>query len=282
MHSVAELIRDVEIGDAQTYRNLTVIPLRLRNPVVNNALITYEEAGEFVDIQEMADAEVNSLMAINRGALPVLIPEGSIVCGNKQDRVVIHTVVLNNHPMVIETRCGERNRWRESNAKAIKSKFHAYSSLRKKMYMLNANQGEIWKDVDAKGRKMKSRSVTGTVQAIYKDYAKELDDYTKAFSMGADVNGGMVLIDKAVVGVELFPVRGIFRRLFTSLISSYSLDAIDNEKPEHVLNENEFLNQLGTLSQSADVDIITMKSEAIEGKGYLHEDSIIHLAAFAI
>lgn len=282
MQNVCDILSNIELGQAQSYKNLTVVPLRLRNPVINNALLPLEEAGDFVDFQELPDAEVSSLMAVNRGALPVLIPEGSLVRNNRQDRVVIHTVILNNHPLSIDVRCVEQGRWQASSIRGNKSKYHAYSSLRKKMYLHKANQGEVWRDIDKKGRKMGIRSDTGTAEAIYKDYDHELEGYAKAFCIGADTNGMVVLIDGAVVGTELFTVKGIFKRLFHSLISSYALDAIDKEKPEHVLTVDEFLKQMGAGAQTVDGNTITLKSEAIEGKAYLHEDTVIHMATFIV
>lgn len=283
MQDICEVISGIELGQAQTYKNLTVIPLILRNPVINNALLTLDEAGDFVDIREVdADGDVPHLMAINRGAIPVIIPEGSLIRGNKQDRVVIHTVVLNNQPLSLSVRCVEQGRWRTSSTKATKSKFHAYASLRRKAYLHNSNQGEIWRDVDRKGRKMGCRSETGTAEAIYMGAEQEMAGYSNAFRVGADVSGAAFLIDGAVIGVELFPVNRIFGKQFGSIISSYALDAIDKELPEHALTVHEFIRQLETVGQTADGDTLTMKSELIEGKAYLHEDSIIHMATFVL
>jgi len=76
------------------------------------------------------EGSIPDLMVINRASTPLLIPEGEILVGGKQNRTVNITVIIEaGEERVIPVSCVERGRWRRG-ADTFFSKSYAPPNLR--------------------------------------------------------------------------------------------------------------------------------------------------------
>ena len=156
------LLAHVQIGAPLSHRGVTVFPLSwkaakeppyvLLGPAIEDEMAVVEEVNE--------DGDVPHLCVTSTCDLPILIPEGEILVGAKQNRVVNVTVlVAPKARLTLPVSCVERGRW-EYRSRHFHSEFAAPPSLRsKKLRSVQRNrsqrqgtrsdQGEVWDEVDA-------------------------------------------------------------------------------------------------------------------------------------
>ncbi|MEJ8279412.1 ARPP-1 family domain-containing protein [Pseudonocardia spirodelae] len=85
-------------------------------PVFNGAAVSgrgYDLGAGSLEVAERAGTPVVAeLVVTNRGARPALLPEGELVTGGRQDRVVARPVLVGaGRSTVVPVRCVEQNRW---------------------------------------------------------------------------------------------------------------------------------------------------------------------------
>jgi len=113
------------IGQPLHHHNLTVFPLTWTHPqdtfyiLLGNAI----EAGQAV-VEEVTEAgSVPNLAVTNKADWPILIPEGEILIGAKQNRVVnVSVLVAAGTKFVMPVSCVEAGRWRYQ-SRHFESKF---------------------------------------------------------------------------------------------------------------------------------------------------------------
>src|SRR5262245_21390428 len=93
--NIAHALEELDLGSAQTFRNLTVVPLVRRSRASGEdgapPYLTLDEATarELLFIRELPGAaSVPELQAENRGDLPVLLVDGDQLVGAKQNRII--------------------------------------------------------------------------------------------------------------------------------------------------------------------------------------------------
>ena len=117
LESTKSWLGKVEVGEGRHFRNLTVFPL-LVNEEAAPAKPRYEllsdaiEAGK-ASVEEVDEAgSVPFLAVANKAAMPVLVPEGEILIGAKQNRTVNLTVlVAAGATFKLPVSCVEQGRW---------------------------------------------------------------------------------------------------------------------------------------------------------------------------
>ena len=111
------VLAGLTIGEPLHHHNLTLFPLLWPNSQESSYTLLQQaiEAGEAV-VEEVNEAgSVPNLLLNNKGHRPVLIPEGDILMGAKQNRVVNVTVLV--APLTkftVPVSCVEQGRWRYS------------------------------------------------------------------------------------------------------------------------------------------------------------------------
>jgi hypothetical protein len=174
------LFAEVCVGKPPHHRNLTIFPLSWANPHEPPYVLlgTAIEAGPAVVEEVNESGSVPNLVVTNKADRPLLISEGEILIGAKQNRVVNVTVlVAAGVKFLMPVSCVEAGRWRYQ-PRHFESKFCAPPSLRnKKMKAVQRNraeggraesdQGEVWDEVQACLRKVDARSETASLTDGY-------------------------------------------------------------------------------------------------------------------
>jgi len=157
---VADSLSQLRLGEAIHFRNLTVFPLFKNNgPCADYILLKTAIDSKLAVVEEVSEqGHVNELMIHNRGEKPILIPEGEILIGAKQNRVVnISLLVAARASLRIPVSCVERGRWRFTSSN-FQSGQYAHPRLRgKKLQSVGkcraasgaafSDQGEVWNEV---------------------------------------------------------------------------------------------------------------------------------------
>jgi hypothetical protein len=166
-----ELLGTLTIGPPAHHHNLTFFPLlwpathepsyTLLSEAIENGLAVVEEVNE--------SGSVPNLAVTNKAKMPLLIPEGEILMGAKQNRVINVTVlVAAGVKFTLPVSCVEAGRWRYK-SRHFEAKFCAPPSLRnKKLKAVHRNraaggpaasdQGEVWDEVAKCLNDVKARS----------------------------------------------------------------------------------------------------------------------------
>ena len=133
---------------------------------------------ELAEVTEVDTAgSVQDLSVLNKSDLHLLIYEGSLLQGAKQNRIVNATLVLPpRSKTVIPASCVEAGRWRYSSPKFSKSPIDASSDLRKKVREsihssrdLKGSQSELWEEIRLYSSRSSSSSPTSDFEEIYRN-----------------------------------------------------------------------------------------------------------------
>jgi len=229
------------ISPKQSYKNLTVYPLESDHSVKLDYLTLDEAmAEELIDIVEVTEGgEVPELKVVNKSSKMVLIIEGEVLVGAKQNRVVNTTILVQaDSTVVIPVSCVEQGRWSYSSDKFSSSRHHMAPSMRtRKAFHVKqslerngsyrADQSDIWEEISAKAQRLQSESPTMSMNRMYEDKSTSLQDFFEHFKLEAKHVGAVFAINDEIVGLDSFGKPETYAGVYEKLLNSYALDAID-------------------------------------------------------
>lgn len=272
MWTLQEELSRVEIGRGTKFRNLTLFPLARRNvtPVELDYLILEDgiALGKVRITEVNGGGSVSELHLENSVELPILLMDGEELVGAKQNRVLNLTILAPaKHTTVIPVSCVEAGRWSMSSAD-LKTVDHVmYSSGRAQRLAevtesMRSNgsrfsdQGAVWRDIAAKAFRLKAKSPTGAMSAIYERHKNSVEEFTRAFTWESGQAGVAFAIGGQLLGLDLFDQPEVMRRFFPKLVRSYALDALDADptanEPTSVEAVGAFVTQIGAAQNFAE------------------------------
>ncbi len=304
MGIIKETLHAVELGSPLTFGSLTMFPLNGGNGKAP-AYITLDEAVAqgTIEIRELHEAgSVPQLKVTNSGDCAVFMLDGEELKGAKQNRVLNLTILVPaGRTLVIPVSCVEQGRWRRESdamecsgdalyAAARMAKIGAVSRAYKRTSKPTSDQGELWRLIELKARKMSVGSSTGAMSDIYRKKGERLDAYRKAFGVGDSQIGAVFAIGDRVRGLELFEHSDILVRLLPKVVRSYALDAIefegvengDDERPPKLEDAQALLASLAagdatrfpSVGEGEDVRI---QGDNVDGAALAAEGRVVHL-----
>lgn len=226
------------------YNSLTVFPLSWTEPQeLPYVLLEKAIEGGLAVVEEVNEAgRVPNLAVTNRADRPLLIPEGEVLVGAKQNRVVNVTVlVAPNVKFILPVSCVEAGRWRYQ-ARYFRSQFCAPPSLRvKKMKAVQrhraaggeakSDQAEVWDEVEACLKKANAHSRTSSLTDGYLASQKRLEEFRREFPLPEDAAGVLVARGTRVIGMDLFDCPATFLAMWKRLRDAYFFEALDDARP---------------------------------------------------
>ena len=229
------------LGDAITYKNLTVVPVLAKQaPKEAKEYLVLDEAFDqkVVKVTEReGGSSVNELTLENKSDKALFLLAGEVILGGQQDRIIgKDTVIQPKEKVAVPVFCVEHGRWTEENgSKEFRSgKTLAHTTLRKE-----ANykaQQDVWNEVAKKTKARKVETESGTYRTITeKDTVKKaIEPYAKDVgpkvdkTEGADrMIGFVVIVNGQIVGMETFNSPKLFGKVKDKLLRSYYVDAVD-------------------------------------------------------
>jgi hypothetical protein len=238
---VFEAVRAVTFGPAQTFRNLTLIPLMANHAheadytILDDAL-----ALGSVEIGETSEAgQVPELKVLNRGEKAVLLRDGEELIGAKQNRVLnLGILVPPQSSRTIPVSYVESGRWSRSSAHFASAPRTQYAEGRHaRMQQVTdsllasgsreSDQRAVWASIEKKMSRLGSRSDTAAMSAMYEDLKQSLEEFVSAFHAMDSQAGAVFLVNGRPAGIELFDAPATWKKLSSKLVTGYALDAID-------------------------------------------------------
>jgi hypothetical protein len=213
----------VIMGKPATLDGLTLFPLLWHETQEPPYVLLAEAIEKNLATVEEADTagSVPNLQVNNLADLPLLIPEGEILVGAKQNRVVNVTVlVAARSKFIVPVSCVEQGRWHYI-SRHFHSAYAAPPTLRmKKMRSVHRNrrergsaesdQGEVWDEVAQNLARLAAPSPTASLTNGFAARQEQLETLRQGLNLPTEAAGILVARGEQVIGMDLFDAPATF------------------------------------------------------------------------
>lgn len=311
MKQIIDQALGVKIGAPVTFKNMTVFPLMGGQRTAADYLTLDEAlAQKLAAITEVSEGgSVPELKFVNSSDKRVFLLDGEELVGAKQNRVLnLSIMVPVGRTLVVPVSCVERGRWhhrsrefasapRAQYAEGRAMKMAQVSESMKASGRRTSNQSEVWNHINEKFSKFGSSSDTSAMSDIYEQQCARLEEYVRSFTPAGDQVGAVFAIGGDVVGLELFDSPETLRKLFTKLLRSYGLDALDRVRSDNAeppassipteATASAFLRKV-TEAKGEEFPAVgegqdlRLTGPALTGAALAVDGRVVHLSAFAV
>jgi len=305
MSAVAACLSKAELGEPQSYRNLSLFPL-LADGIAEPEYLLLDEALErgcarVTEVSELGS--VPELRFVNDCDRPVLLIDGEELIGAKQNRILNLSILVPAHKTIlVPVSCVEAGRWDAQSAEFGSAKRAHYAAGRaQKASQVSASlsstgarrsdQSRVWADISAKSARMQSFSATEAAAALYDTHRTGLDEYLGAFSPRAAQLGALFTLNGRVLGLDLFDSPRTLSSLLSKLVESSALDAIDAGGEGAADGGREEAVSFIAAVAKAEVERfdaiglgedLRVRAPHVAGGALLAEGRVVHLCAFRV
>jgi hypothetical protein len=303
MTNIFSYISQLSIGSPITHQALSLFPLQVDAGAPSGHYLLLEEAlatGRFRISEVSESGAVPRLLAINETPDPVFLLDGEELTGAKQNRVLNVSIMLAPESTTeIPVSCVEAGRWRaESDSFRAPGRVHFSRGRADKMRQVSesllmrgraeSDQSAIWDAIAAKSARMRVDSPTSAMAAMYERRGGDLQSYLEALDVRAGQVGAVYAIGSKIAGLDLFDSERTYARLARKLISSYAVDAMEEDTDLGGLEPNEANAFLKTLSVASFRryptaglgENVRLEAPGLVGAALEVDGSCVHLAAF--
>ena len=302
MHALlTHFLSGLELGDPQSFHNLTAFPLFGGNGTGPSYLTLAEALAKgLLTVKEVSEGgSVPQLIAVNAGDLPVLVLDGEELRGAKQNRSLNATLLLAaRSATAIPVSCTEAGRWNYRSRtfddsgefvpqRVRASKFRSVSDSLEGGHGFTSNQGAVWAEIGTLSGGLGSASPTHAMRDAYELHRGRLGECERAFPLAAGQRGLLVAVDGAVVSLDWVSRPEAWAHLHARVVRSHALSALADEPGDRpaavgVERAREFLFAAasGAVSERPSVALGTdlrVTGEGVLGAALAHEASVIHL-----
>ncbi|MDP6052287.1 MAG: HIRAN domain-containing protein [Candidatus Latescibacteria bacterium] len=296
-------ISSLEIRTAIRHKNLTICPIYSPNGhTPSYDLLKEAIEASHAEVTEMSeDGVVSELQIINRGTRRILIPEGIMLTGAKQDRIVNVTVlVAAASTFTLPVSCVEEGRW-SSVSHGFKATHYAPHSLRANNNVSvredresggrgHGDQNQVWNDV---ARTMSDMHVESETQSLPESYEKASDlmaAYGNSISLPEGCSGVLVGIAGRICGMDYFGHADTFTRMWPGLSDAYFFEAARQATDESVIPDRQASDYLDTVRETLNTSHSTLgegtelhlSDPRITGSALWDMDRLCHLTASTV
>jgi hypothetical protein len=224
----------VQVFRIRTNRTLSLPVIEL-----SEGLATQE-----VEVVEVSDSgSVNDLRVRNRSLRHLLIYEGSLLQGEKQNRIVNATLLLcPESETIIPVSCVEQGRWNKQSFGFSKPNYDATSSMRhrlKKDIMMSksghkSNQSNIWAEV----KRFSEKEGVSNQSSDYADYYEKAQKEKHTFKDGLKFSShGILARAKKADYTDFVSDEKSFSNILERISKGYEFDQDDHAEVEKLPDE---------------------------------------------
>jgi hypothetical protein len=275
-----------------TYKNLQLVPIRFEDTIsyrdntfpkkfttLANAMQTKK-----VTIRENnfdGNVNVNVINIKNNSNEYIIVTDGDLLKGGKQDRMIAETKIIAPGKEVeyLSVYCIEKGRW-DKRAKTFQYGGFANLGVRKAGDSSGVQQ-HVWKEIEKQFAQDSSRSETWPFLQISKKQSNKLPDYLdyfkKQFAQSDSLYAGFIVVsDSTIIGCDIFANEHLLASSFDHLINSYVESVVHPEK-ESVDAKNLVVSFSNKLLGSE-----TSQKKFIEhhGKMFEYKNKPLHITAY--
>ncbi|MGH7747945.1 MAG: ARPP-1 family domain-containing protein, partial [Candidatus Dormibacteria bacterium] len=280
---------------------LTLFPLYHAAPAASYLLYADLCGAGGVTITEVGDGAVPELAVHNPVSAPVLLVEGEILVGLKQNRVLTTSVLVPAlASTLIPVACVEAGRWR-----------HSYGAVRRDEYLLSprvragknrsvqrsmrahagprADQGAVWSGVDERLVAHGIDSETRAYSELHRGRGRDIGELVAELRPRRGQRGVLAAVGGEVVCLDLFDRSTTLRRLWPSLVGSYAgdalVDSIEGLRPLTRAGVLAWLDDLAAAEASVHPapglgETVALTGDRVAATALVEAGSVVHLTAF--
>ena len=246
--SSADVVRDwldhgspagVRLGSPQTAGGLTLIPIFHAGPELDYLTFADAQKQGSLQVTELDEHGAVSALAVeNSSSLSVLLIDGEILIGLKQNRVLNTTILVPPKTTLnVPVACVEAGRWRRTTARAARADYslspkiralkrHSVTLSARAFGSFTADQGAVWDGVAGHLGDLGVRSATEAYSDIEKQRRPEIEDRLAHFHPEPGQSGVVALLDGKPVAFDLFDRPSTLAQLWQGLIGSYIAESL--------------------------------------------------------
>jgi hypothetical protein len=300
---VRRALHSLKWGLPLHHHNLTIFPAFNNNNGDTSPYLLLSDALALgkAEVREVsAQGSVPELRLHNQADLPILVPEGALLVGAKQNRVVNITLLAPARAdILIPVSCVEQGRWHSVSDTFAAQNFAPPRLRANKLasvdHGMNGNgrrsdQGRVWEDVHACLNRAEARSETDSLTEAFVRTRERRRSYESALQLPADAAGAVVLSGERVLGLDLFDSARSFQTLWPRLADGYYLEASGSEEacaaPAHAVVEA-FMQRVAVALRPVRQPVgvgqeFRVVDFGLAGAAVAYEDRLCHLAAFSL
>ena len=302
-NQVQEWVGQVEVGEGLHHQNLTLFPLHWRGetPVFERyRLLSDAVEAKEVLVEEVSEGgDVPFLGVKNEGAKPILIPEGEILIGAKQNRVVNLTVLVAAHSTFkLPVSCVEQGRW-HYRSRDFKPAAYAHPTLRefkvrsaqqnrRVMGDALADQGGVWDEVDVHLNHFAAAAPTRDLAMGVEAAWEQTAELREEIKLPEDACGFIAAYGGKVAALDLFDNPGTMQKLWGRMSDAYFIEAArgrgdslaaPKEAAESFLEDVKA--HLAEAEQQPELGLeLEVQDDELSGSALFYEGAVCHLSAF--
>lgn len=243
MKVIESFIENLYTGEPVEFRELTVTPVFIREES-DLPYLDFEAAlkAGLVEVTEVSEGgSVPALRVDNRADRDVIILDGEMLVGAKQNRVVNTTVVVPARSSVeIPVTCVEQGRWSYTSRRFDSSDDYSYSSLRglkhdsvtrslRSTGRYTSDQSAVWNDIREKSGRLSVASPTMSLTDVYQSSVTPEVEAQLEASIEAQPRqvGYLAYVRGGFAGGDVFGSSELCRAKLSKLLRGHLLDSLD-------------------------------------------------------
>ena len=294
-------IANLYTGEPVQVGQLKVMPVFIRE---EQALpfLEFEQAlaRGLVEVTEVSEGgSVPSLFVRNKADRDLLIVDGEMLVGAKQNRVVNTTIVVSAGTSVeIPVTCVEQGRWGYNSRNFTSGRSHSSSSLRSLKHRTvtdslrvtgeyRSDQGSVWGSIRDKMHRMSSPSPTMSLTDVYESSVSEREEaqLEEEVKPQAGQVGYFAYVRDGFAGGDVFGSSELCSAKLSKLLRGHYLDALDAQLEVPRLSVADVLAQVRAASPEQFAGVgrgaeLRFESAAVQGACKVVDERIPHLAVF--
>lgn len=303
MHTIANLISDVQPGCARQVGSLRITPLHAPNRStkgVDYLLVADAVGNDLLELSEIGDeGVVAQLNASNHGDVAILIISGEELIGLKQNRIANTDVLLRGRGQVaLPVSCVERGRWKHKPGRMVSGGYSPSSlrgstsrsvadSMRRHRQPI-ADQHQVWRAVDELHDRLETESATDAMSDAFAQRAPDIESICSQFECPAEAVGLVAEVNGELLALDLFNSPQTLNTFWHRLITAHGIEALARKDQADTVATGDIdalLKRIGDAEWfdlpgvDAGVDWRFLDTELV-GSALVYEDSILHLSAF--
>ena len=301
-------LKALKTGDCCSMGAIDFVPLYWdgENKTPDYCLLSDAIETGVADVQEVSDhGTVPELKVSSRSGKPILAPEGEIVVGGKQNRVINATILIPaNVEFSLPVSCVEQGRWRSIGSRFV-ARYFSTPEIRKHKTMSvkqgrghdqerRSDQGLVWRKVEEELISRNTYSSTGSLTDALDHDIRQRSELNESGELSLPENacGFLAYVDGVWIGMDLFARPDTLRSLWPRIRDSYCSALVNAQrqrtevrKPINPTSEIKRIKKAITIAKGETIglgyEIDSLENTGIIAEGVWHEDSVIHMSAFA-
>jgi hypothetical protein len=302
METVKQRLVSLEFGALATHEGLAMVPLLGLSMEPDYLLLEEALDTGCAQVSEVSAAgDVNQLRFSNKCQRPVLLLDGEEIRGAKQNRVMNLTILVPAQTeLIIPVSCVEAGRWRHDGDEFAPSRQMHFSEGRaakmrriseslKFSRLREADQGEIWRDIERKMDRLKLNSPSQAMADAFDQSEEALDAYVQNLPAQENQVGSVFAINGKASGIECFDSSATYSKVHPKIVRSFALDALEKKRPDaQPFAEERARSFLVDVSMASMEDFdalgkgrdVRVTAKDINGGALVDADRVVHLCVF--